>query len=177
MSSKLAKPVVSSPKKKAFNPDDYAKLSISKQEVLEIKRAFDYLDTDKDNHISPLEIKQSFQDLGLLKLKGDTVIYQVLNELDADHSGGVDFDEFFNFLTSKVSEKDSKPTIQNVYKFFDADDSGRITWNELKKVSQYLGEDMTDKEIQEMFNKADLDQDGFVDAEDFYNIFIGKGYY
>lgn len=175
--SKVAKPVASSPKKKIFNPDDYVNSSVTRQEVLEFKRAFDYLDTDKDNHISPLEIKESFQSLGILQLNGDNVIYQVLNELDTDNSGGVDFDEFFNFITSKVSEKDSKVSIQNVYKFFDADDSGRITWNELKKVAQYLGEDMTDKEIQEMFNKADLDHDGFVDAEDFYNIFIGKGYY
>jgi len=64
-----------------------------------------------------------------------------------------------------------------VFKFYDNNDNQKISWEELKKVAQYLGEEMTDEEIQAMFKKADLDDDGFVTAEDFYNIITGKGYY
>ena len=48
---------------------------------------------------------------------------------------------------------------------------------ELKKVAQDLGEDMTDEELQAAFNKADLDEDGFVTAEDFYNIMTHRVYW
>ena len=71
----------------------------------------------------------------------------------------------------------SKENLLKVFKFYDANDNQKVSWEELKKVAQYLGEEMTDEEIQAMFKKADLDDDGFVTSEDFYNIITGKGYY
>lgn len=54
---------------------------------------------------------------------------------------------------------------------------GRITWDELKRVSSDLGDDLTDEEIKVIFRKADLDDDGFVTFEDFYNMMTGRVYY
>jgi Ca2+-binding EF-hand superfamily protein len=54
---------------------------------------------------------------------------------------------------------------------------GKFTTLELKKVAQDLGEDLTEEEIQHMFTKADLDDDGFVTAEDFYNIMTHRVYW
>lgn len=54
---------------------------------------------------------------------------------------------------------------------------GKFTTLELKKVAQDLGEDLTDEEIQHIFNKADLDDDGFVTQEDFYNIMTHRVYW
>ena len=185
MSKKQVAPVKGQPvanskvaaKKKGqeFNPDDYVKLSVSRDEVLEIKKAFDLLDTDKSGSISPNEIREQFDKLGLLS--NSKVLYQVLGELDEDHSGGIDFNEFFSFLTAKVNEKDKKEEIVKLFKFFDDNDNGKIQWAELKRVAQYLGEEMTDEEIHHMFDKADLDDDGFITKDDFYNIVTGKGYY
>ena len=49
--------------------------------------------------------------------------------------------------------------------------------NELKKIAEYLGEEMSEEELVAMFAKADLDNDGFVTKDDFYNIMTGNGYY
>ena len=54
---------------------------------------------------------------------------------------------------------------------------GKITAHELKKVGQELGENMSDDEWNHVFNKADLDDDGFVTADDFYNIMTHKVYW
>lgn len=54
---------------------------------------------------------------------------------------------------------------------------GRITWDEFKRVSTDLGDDLTDDEIKVIFRKADLDDDGFVTFEDFYNMMTGRVYY
>lgn len=162
-------------KENEFNPDDYVKLNVSREDVIEIKKAFDIFDTDKSGTVEPTEIQAAFERLNLIGK--NRIIYQILAELDEDHSGQIDFNEFFKFVTSRVSEKDKKEDILKVFKFYDDNDNQKITWNELKKVSQYLGEEMTDEEIQAMFKKADLDDDGFVTADDFYNIITGKGYY
>ena len=54
---------------------------------------------------------------------------------------------------------------------------GKITTHELKKLSQELGENLTDDEISHIFSKADLDEDGFVTGDDFYNIMTHKAYW
>ena len=54
---------------------------------------------------------------------------------------------------------------------------GKITTLELKKVAQELGENLSEEEINHMFFKADLDDDGFVTADDFYNIMTHKAYW
>jgi centrin-1 len=47
----------------------------------------------------------------------------------------------------------------------------------LKKVAHELGEDLNDEEIDKIFTKADLDDDGFVTGDDFYNIMTHRVYW
>ena len=47
----------------------------------------------------------------------------------------------------------------------------------MKKVAKDLGESLSEEDIAAMFVKADLDDDGFVTADDFYNIMTHKVYW
>jgi len=49
--------------------------------------------------------------------------------------------------------------------------------HELKKVAADLGEQLSEEEINHIFSKADLDEDGFVSSDDFYNIMTHKVYW
>jgi centrin-1 len=44
----------------------------------------------------------------------------------------------------------------------------------LKKVAEELGETMTDKELQEMLDRAATNEDGTVSMDDFYNVLVKK---
>ena len=46
------------------------------------------------------------------------------------------------------------------FHFFDDDDTGKISFRNLKRVARELGENMTDEELQEMIDEADRDGDG-----------------
>ena len=54
---------------------------------------------------------------------------------------------------------------------------GKISTLELRKIAKDIGEDMTDEELDNMFSRADLDDDGFVTDDDFYNIMTHKVYW
>merc|ERR1712216_297748 len=53
---------------------------------------------------------------------------------------------------------------------FDDDETGKISFKNLKRVAKELGERMTDEELQEMIDEADRDGDGEVNEEEFLRI-------
>jgi Ca2+-binding EF-hand superfamily protein len=82
------------------------------------------------------------------------LIYQVLGELDQDNSGGIDFDEFFKLATSKQPMRETRLDIQRAFNLFDLNREGRITFEELKRVAQDLGEYDNDDQIRKTFKKV-----------------------
>ena len=63
-----------------------------------------------------------------------------------------------------MSEKDSRQEIEAAFALFDSNCDKKIDFEDLKKVAEELGEDMTDEELREMINGANKGtKEGFVD--------------
>ena len=78
-------------------------------------------------------------------------------------------------MTTPPGDRDSPEEIRRVFKLFDDDETGKISFRNLKRVAREpLGENMTDEELQEMINKADIDGDGEVNEEEFLRIMTYK---
>ena len=58
------------------------------------------------------------------------------------------------------------------FRLFDDDETGKITFRNLKRVAKELGENMTDEELQEMIDEADRDGDGEIDESEFLRIMV-----
>jgi centrin-1 len=97
-------------------------------------------------------------------------IRKMLEKIDEDKSGVIEFDEFVKMMTDKMGERDSKEKILSAFQLFDTDGTGKISFMNLKRVSKNLGQILTDDELHEMIEEADRNQDGFVDKEEFYKI-------
>ncbi|MFJ3406056.1 EF-hand domain-containing protein [Promicromonospora sp. NPDC090134] len=50
---------------------------------------------------------------------------------------------------------------------FDSDGDGRITADEFRQAMATRGEETTDKDVDQIFGKADHDQDGKIDLAEF----------
>ncbi|OON13982.1 EF hand [Opisthorchis viverrini] len=59
-----------------------------------------------------------------------------------------------------ILDRDPTTEIIRAFKLFDDDDSGRITYRNLKKVAKELGENLTDQELRAMIEEFDRDGDG-----------------
>ena len=122
--------------------------------------------------IDPKELKAAMQSLGF-EAKNQT-IYQMISDIDKDKSGSIDFEEFLDMMTAKMSDKDSREDIQKVFNLFDDDQTGKISLRNLKRVAKELGETMSDAELLEMIERADTDTDGEINFDEFYAIMTKK---
>merc|ERR1711933_193744 len=89
----------------------------------------------------------------------------MINEVDADGNGTIDFPEFLTMMARKMKDTDSEEEIREAFRVFDKDGNGFISAAELRHVMTNLGEKLTDEEEDEMIREADIDRDGQVNYE------------
>jgi centrin-1 len=59
----------------------------------------------------------------------------MISDLDADGSGQIDFQEFLELMTARISDKDSREDIEKVFKLFDDEKTGYISIKNLRRVA------------------------------------------
>jgi Ca2+-binding EF-hand superfamily protein len=101
-------------------------------------------------------------------------IFQMIADLDADGNGNIDFGEWLGLMTKRVNDKDSRANINKIFALFDDERTGFISIKNLRRVAQELGENISEEELQELINRADIDHDGLVSEEEFYVIVTRK---
>ena len=85
----------------------------------------------------------------------DAEVQDMINEVDVDGSGSMDFPEFCVMMVKKMSESDTENEIQEAYRVFDKERDGAIPRSELKMIFAALPEKLTEAEIEEMLEAAD----------------------
>merc|ERR1712119_278055 len=153
--SKRGKTAPKQPEK--FRAHKYERPGLGEDEIEEIKEAFDLFDNDGSGAISVNELTSAMQSLGF-DVK-HAVVYNMVSDLDADGSGEIEFGEFLDVMTAKLSDKNRNGTLE-------ADD--------LSRVCKELGEDMTEEDIREVITRMDVDGDGAVGLDDFYAVITKK---
>ena len=143
----------------------YERPGLSQEEIEELQEAFNLFDTDGSGTIDSSELKAAMESLGY-KQK-NKMVYQMIENMKQKT---IDFDTFLDMMTARISDGDNKDDILKVFRLFDDDDSGAITLNDLLRVARELGETMTQAELKEMIDRADLDGDGVISPEEFINI-------
>ncbi|KAJ3997617.1 calmodulin [Lentinula boryana] len=90
-------------------------------------------------------------------------LQEMINEVDTDGNGFVDFPEFLSMMARKMKDIDSEEEIKEAFRVFDKDGNGFISAAELRHVMTNLGEKLTEDEVDEMMREADQDGNGTID--------------
>ncbi len=129
-----------------------------------IKEMFDMLDADGGGTIDTDELTQAFVSLGISDTREE--IDRLVQEIDTDGSGEIEFSEFREVIYKLQSQRDSAGEIYKAFNYF-SEGKERITFNDIKKVSIDVGDPRPDAFLKEMFVIADTDKDGFITFQDF----------
>ncbi|XP_038997540.1 caltractin-like [Hibiscus syriacus] len=138
---------------------------LSQQKKQEIKEAFELFDTDGSGTIDAKELNVAMRALGFEMTEEQ--IHQMIADVDKDGSGAIDFDEFVYMMTTKIGERDTKEELMKAFHIIDQDDNGKISAQDIQRIADELGVNLTEKEIQDMIEEADRDKDGEVNMDEF----------
>ncbi|CAG9942152.1 unnamed protein product [Clonostachys rosea f. rosea IK726] len=163
--------------------------SLTEEQVSEFKEAFSLFDKDGDGEITTKELGTVMRSLG--QNPSESELQDMINEVDADNNGTIDFPEFLTMMARKMKDTDSEEEIREAFKVrrydrddtvvkadmgqvFDRDNNGFISAAELRHVMTSIGEKLTDDEVDEMIREADQDGDGRIDYNEFVQLMMQK---
>ncbi|CAJ1947730.1 unnamed protein product [Sphenostylis stenocarpa] len=127
---------------------------------------------DSDCCITTKELGTVMRSLGQNPTEAE--LQDMINEVDADGNGTIDFPEFLNLMAKKMKDTDSEEELKEAFRVFDKDQNGFISAAELRHVMTNLGEKLTDEEVDEMIREADVDGDGQINYEEFVKVMMAK---
>ncbi len=143
---------------------------MTEEQIAEFKEAFSLFDKDGDGTITTKELGTVMRSLGQNPTEAE--LQDMINEVDADGNGTIDFPEFLTMMARKMKDTDSEEEIKEAFKVFDKDGNGFISSAELRHVMTNLGEKLTDEEVDEMIREADVDGDGQINYEEFVKMMV-----
>jgi centrin-1 len=141
---------------------------LSEEQVQEIRGAFDLFDTDGSGTIDAKELKAAMKALGFEPTKEE--VRRMITDTGSDETGAISFSQFLQVMTKRMEERDPEEQMRQAFRLFDDDNTGRISFKNIKRVSIELGENLTDEELREMIEEADRDGDGEISYEEFVRL-------
>merc|ERR1712072_1510682 len=128
---------------------------LTEEQIAEFKEAFSLFDKDGDGTITTKDLGAVMRSLGQNPTAAE--LQDMINEVDADGNGSLDFPEFLSLMARKMKDTDTEEELLEAFAVFDRDGNGFISPAELRHIMSNLGEKLSDAELDEMIREADVD--------------------
>lgn len=145
---------------------------LTEEQINAYKEAFSLFDQDRDGKITSRELGTVMRSLG--QTPSESEVADMINEIDMDNDGTVDFPEFLTMMARKMKDTDSEEEVREAFRVFDRNGNGYISAAELRHVLTSIGDKLTEDEADEMIREADVDGDGQINYEEFSRILCTK---
>ena len=137
---------------------------LNKEETRELSEVFRAMDTNSDGKIAKEELLKEYKKTKPL-LQAQDEVEKIMNEVDIDKSGYIDYTEFL-IASMKKDKLLSRRNLENSFRIFDRDNSGTITISELQF---FLGNDTIGSKAawNNIMKSIDINNDGELDMNEF----------
>jgi len=142
---------------------------LNERKLDELRAAFDIFDRNGDGRISVEELGHALTSMLGGKVPSKNVVQKMIDDLDTDKNGTVEFHEFcaHHERLGKFQDDQGEHQLRTAFSVFDKDGDGHISVEELKQVMKSMDQSMTEQEVQDMHSEADLDKDGVISFSEF----------
>lgn len=136
----------------------------TEEEIAEFAEVFSFFDKDGGGAISTDELGSALRSLG--HTPTDVEVEQMINDVDVNGDGELDFGEFMVLMTNMKGHDPLEELIE-AFKIFDRDGDGTIKAKELMHIMSKMGDKIPLKECEEWLMDVEINEDGEIDIEKF----------
>jgi len=147
---------------------------LGKDQLQLLKNAFDAFDQEKKGCISSNMVGTILSMLG--HQLDDKMLKEIIDEVDDDGSGELEFPEFVTLASRFLVEEDAEAMQQELkeaFRLYDKEGNGYITTGVLKEILRELDDSLTNDDLDAMIEEIDSDGSGTVDFDEFMEVMTG----
>ena len=133
-------------------------MNLSKDLEKKLKETFYLVDIDKDNYINTNEVGLTLRALGIYLT--ETEINDINNNIDPNNIGKVSYEDFKKTYIEKLQTNKTIDDLINAFQFFDKNGTNKINFNQLKHNLKFMGDCLTEEEINILKEEFDVDDEG-----------------
>ncbi|XP_048518905.1 troponin C isoform X1 [Dendroctonus ponderosae] len=145
------------------------------EQIAVLRKAFEAFDSQKSGSI-PCDMVAD-----ILRLMGQPfdkrILEELIDEVDADKSGRLEFEEFVTLAAKFIVEEDDEAMqkeLKEAFRLYDKEGNGYIPTSCLREILRELDDQLTDRELDMMIEEIDTDGSGTVDFDEFMEMMTGE---
>jgi len=146
--------------------------NLTNEELAEFREIFNLVDRDGGGTITKEELGELMDTLGIDATPEE--IDLMINEIDQDSNGEIDFEEFVAVMSRKVNATYTSEQVKNAFKIFETGaPGGHIKVDTLiKSLTTYGTEKLTDEQAQELVSQLEPDVNGMINYAEYVDMMM-----
>ena len=145
---------------------------IPQERRLEYKDAFEMFDKNKDGKITIMELANVMRSLNLDPTEEE--LKEMIDEVDLDGNGEIDFEEFVTLMNRRSKETDTEEVILNAFRVFDIEGNGLLSITDMRHIMINMTGSGLEDDLDDILINADTDGDGFIKYEEFIRMLLTR---
>ena len=146
--------------------------TLDEEKLKECKIVFDLFDKDKDGLIPTKELGNLMRILGAAP--SNLELETIIQNLESNNHKLISFEKFIVIFQKKLESQDSEEDIINEFRKLDKDNNGTVSENDLRNLMSNYDNPLSDEEIEEIIQEANVDSNGNIDYINFTKILLGN---
>ena len=138
----------------------------------QFKSLFFKADKNKDGLISYQELKLLLENCGYPCSEAELQDY--VNDVDINENGELNVDSFLDIIENIQKENDTEEELQEIFKIFDKNNTKLISPKNVLDIFSKIDETIKEEEVLQMFKECDLDNDGYLNYQEFKRMIRNK---
>lgn len=145
------------------------------EQIAVLQKCFNSFDREKTGSISTEMVAE------ILRLMGQPfdkkILEELIEEVDEDKSGRLEFDEFVQLAAKFIVEEDDEAMqkeLREAFRLYDKQGNGFIPTSCLREILKELDDALSDEELDIMIEEIDSDGSGTVDFDEFMEMMTGE---
>jgi len=138
-------------------------------EIKVLKICFNMFDFKNQGFLSADDLDDILRGMGFRPSKEE--LKEILEEIDEDGSGEIEFEEFCQlcakFLIEEPDEETMKAELKEAFRVFDKEATGFITTDQLREIIAELDQRLTAEDLDGIIEEIDEDGSGTMDFDEF----------